>query len=420
MNETLQLENICTSNLTRRAGLDTGPVPAEPYRSREYFEYEREQIFKRAWLALGRVERLPEPGSFFTTTIEIWNAPIVVTRDRDNRIQAFYNVCPHRGNQVVLSGSGNAFRFACNYHNWTFRNSGELLGVPDQGNFFDLDKKACGLVPISTEVWEGWIFINHQKTPEVSLETFLGEFGKRFSGVKWVNAEKSILLEAHLNANWKVLADAFSETYHIPSIHPATIGTTFANAINPHSRPLDARFWGSHRQFSTFGNPAYSPPEDAKVEKMVYAGVETGNVLAAAEMQAVTEYLAHPAINEKRSDYWALDIAVAFPGLHINLSPGGFWSHRFWPISVNRTRWEAEFHVAEARTPRERLQQELFVARLGEILLEDVTNTERTQIGIESRAYDTMQLQDGEVQIRHNLHTVDKWVRAVTVKEAIA
>src|SRR3546814_6935675 len=79
------------------------------------------------------------------------------------------------------------------------------------------------------------------------------------------------LFRSHLDANWKVLADAFSDTYHIPSIHPATIGKTFASAVSPHSRPLDARFWGPHRQFSTFDNPDYAPPEDAMVEKMAYA-----------------------------------------------------------------------------------------------------------------------------------------------------
>src|SRR3546814_1587209 len=85
------------------------------------------------------------------------------------------------------------------------------------------------------------------------------------------------------------------------------------------------------------------------------------------------------SINPKQSKHWALDIAVAFPTLHINLSPGGFWSHRFWPISVNRTRWEAEFHVPKPLTGREKLQQELYITRIAEILLEDVTNTERTQ-----------------------------------------
>src|SRR3546814_6019857 len=80
----------------------------------------------RAWLTVGRVEQLPEKGSFFTKTIEIWNAPIVVTRGSDDRIQAFYNVCAHRGNQVVLTERGRASRFSCNYHNWVYRNDGSL------------------------------------------------------------------------------------------------------------------------------------------------------------------------------------------------------------------------------------------------------------------------------------------------------
>src|SRR3546814_9212879 len=59
------------------------------------------------------------------------------------------NVCAHRGNQVVLTERGRASRFSCNYHNWVYRNDGSLMGVPDEANFFDLDKKKCGLVPIA-------------------------------------------------------------------------------------------------------------------------------------------------------------------------------------------------------------------------------------------------------------------------------
>lgn len=420
MNEMSPLSSICASDITKRVGLDTGPVSADPYRSKEYFELERENLFKRAWLCVGRVEQLPEKGSFVTKTIEIWNAPIVLTRDKNDQIRAFYNVCTHRGNQVVLKDKGTAGRFTCQYHGWTYQNSGDLMAVPDEANFFDLDKKNCGLAQIATGVWEGWIFINHQKNPEVPLEAFLGDFGKAFTNMVWDNSHKSVLFEAHLNANWKVLADAFAETYHIPSIHPGTIGTTFANKINPYSRPISAEFWGPHRQVSTFGNPDYAPPEHAMVEKMAYANINTGNVLGASASEAVEKFLAHPAVNPTRSKHWAVDVTWVFPAFQIDLSPGGFWSHRFWPISVNRTRWEAEFHVPDAQTPRQRLQQELYVARLAEILLEDVTNTERTQRGIESNAHDVMYLQDGEVMIRHNLHHVDKWVKAATMAEALS
>src|SRR3546814_17157955 len=67
--------------------------------------------------------------------------------------------------------------------------------------------------PIATDVWEGWIFLNHQKQHEVSLQEFLGDFGTRFAGVSWENTDTSLYFEANLDANWKVLADAFSETY---------------------------------------------------------------------------------------------------------------------------------------------------------------------------------------------------------------
>jgi phenylpropionate dioxygenase-like ring-hydroxylating dioxygenase large terminal subunit len=419
MNEMLTLSDICAGDITRRAGLDTKPVSADPYRSPDYFEQEREQLFKRAWLTVGRVEQLPEIGSFVVKTIEIWKAPIVITRDRNDRIQAFYNVCPHRGNQVVLPERGIASRFSCGYHSWTFRNDGTLMSIPDEGNFFDVDKENCGLVPIATEVWEGWIFVNHQKYPEISLETFLGGFGKAFTGMVWGNATKSIFFEARLNANWKVIADAFAETYHIRCLHPATIGSTFANSLNPFSRPLNAAFWGPHRQVSTFGNPHYAPAENAKVERMAYANIDTGNVLGASQKGEMESFLAHSAVNPMRSQHWAVDVTWVFPNFHIDLSPGGFWSHRFWPVTVNSTRWEAEFHIADATNARERFQQELYVARLAEILLEDVTNTERTQRGIESMAYDVMNLQDGEVMIRHSLYHVDKWVRAGNVADAL-
>src|SRR3546814_9949956 len=68
--------------------------------------------------------------------------------------------------------------------------------------------------PIATDVWEGWIFLNHQKQPEVSLQEFLGDFGTRFAGVSWENTDTSLYFEAHLDANWKVLADAFRSEEH--------------------------------------------------------------------------------------------------------------------------------------------------------------------------------------------------------------
>src|SRR3546814_13826603 len=129
------------------------------------------------------------------------------------------------------------------------------MGVPDDANFFDLGNKKCGLVPFATDVCEGWIFLNHQKQPEVSLQEFLGDFVTRFAGVSWENTDTSLYLEAHLDANWNMLADAFSETYHISSISPATIDKTFDTAVNPLNSQLQSRLCVTPPQFITFCTP---------------------------------------------------------------------------------------------------------------------------------------------------------------------
>jgi len=409
-----------TTNFTKRAGLGTGPVPTEPYRSAAYFEQERDRIFKRAWLCLGRVERLPDPGDYIVEQIEPARASILVTRTRNGAIKAFYNVCSHRSNTLVLDREGSASRFMCRYHNWTYRNDGALLGIPDERNFFGIDKQACGLTRVAVDVWEGWVFVNLQRAPEVTLAEFLGEFGEAYRHIPYQNADKSILYVSHLNANWKVIADAFAETYHIPAIHPETIGATFASRDNPFARPISTQTWGPHRSVSTYGNPDYAPPERARVERLAYSNIATGNVLSAAGLDDMDLFLKHPAINPTKSEHWAVDVTWIFPNFMIDVSPGGFWTHHFWPISFNRTRWEARFHVPPVGDVWQRLQQEHYIARLGEILLEDVGNTERTQAGLESGAKDSMPLQDGEVMIRHSLHHIQKWIDADSVREAIS
>src|SRR3546814_3317520 len=87
----------------------------------------------------------------------------------------------------------------------TYRNDGALAGVPDERNFFGIDKSCFGLTPIAAEVWDGWIFVNLQPEPEVGLAEFLGDFGESYCGIPYVNADKSVLYVSHLNANWKVI-----------------------------------------------------------------------------------------------------------------------------------------------------------------------------------------------------------------------
>ncbi len=404
--------------LTDTCGLSTARVPTRLYTDNAHYELERERIFRRAWLKIGRVEQLTKAGDYFVKDIAVVDASVLITRSKGGAIKAFYNVCSHRGNQVVLNTKGNASRFACRYHSWTYNNTGELVGVPDEASFFNLDKKQCGLTPIVVDTWEGWIFINLKPVPEVTLKEFLGPFGETFSGIEYPHADNALVMRGEFKANWKAVADAFSEAYHLPSIHPRTFAPVYAGKDNPHCRPLSAHIYGAHRSLSLWLNPDYQPPAEAKVERWLNptASTVTGT-RNEAQVNPLTE---HAAVNPTKSANWSSDVNWIFPNWHLQISANRFWSHEFWPISANTTLWEGRFYQPAPKTVRERIQLEHFTAQMADGMLEDLANIESTQRGMASGAKSHLYLQDGEILLRHALEQVVRWTEAATVAEALA
>ena len=125
-------------------------LPSYIYTSKELFEREKEEIFMKDWLAVARVEEIEKPGDYMT--FHIMGEPIVVARDRDGAINAFYNLCAHRGVEVI-EGDGNAKQFKCPYHAWTYDLTGKLLGASymDEIDKFDLDN--CRMQSIHSDIW---------------------------------------------------------------------------------------------------------------------------------------------------------------------------------------------------------------------------------------------------------------------------
>ena len=408
-----------TQKWARLAGLNSDPVRVESYRSEEFFKLERDRVFARSWLIMGRQEELPKPHSFIVKEIEICGVSVLITRAADGKVRAFHNVCSHRGNQVVVEREGCRPILSCRYHGWSYASDGTLRGVPDEQCFSEFDKSANSLTPIATEVWNGWIFINLEREPSVSLKDFLGDMGPFLDSIEYPNAATPVIVEARLQCNWKVVSDAFSEAYHIPMIHPETIGATFSSSENRTGRLLDARFFGPHRFCSMYGNPGYQPLEQQLVEKFAYGSVQTGSVIAAGQVGDTQRFLSHPSINPTRSASWSMDVNAVFPNFHLDTGPGGFWTHHFWPLTYNTTRHEVRFYVPQATTVRERFQQEHYLSRVVEVLAEDLSNVARVQRGLESGGKDKMNLQDNEILIRHSVHHIEKWARSTTVTEAM-
>src|SRR5713226_9809571 len=150
--------------------LGTEPISYEDSISPEFFEAEREAIFRRCWLNVGRVEQVPRAGSYFTKELAVANTSIIVVRGSDRKIRAFHNICRHRGNKLVWTDypgeeeRGTCQQFACKYHGWRYALDGKLTFIQQEEEFFGVDKADYGLVEVNLEVWEGFIFINLSRT----------------------------------------------------------------------------------------------------------------------------------------------------------------------------------------------------------------------------------------------------------------
>ena len=113
--------------------LGTDLIDHERYISQEYAEREWDSVWTKTWLMGSDIDDLANPGDFVIT--EIGGQSIVLTRDEEGKVNAFYNVCSHRGNQVAYESSGNQKVFRCSYHAWAYNLRGELISVPDEESF---------------------------------------------------------------------------------------------------------------------------------------------------------------------------------------------------------------------------------------------------------------------------------------------
>ena len=235
--------------------LGTGPVPTETCTSPELFELERDRIFRRTWLNMGREEDLPEPGNYVVRELAVANASVLLVRGKDRKIRAFHNICVHRGNRLVDSEKGVCKgRFVCRFHSWAYDTSGQLTWVSDEANFYDIDKSALGLKPIAADIWEGFIFINLNPNPSETLAEYMAGMVQQIHGYPFDQQRLLCRYRVEERANWKVILDAQNEVYHLPFLH-----ITYPDfcPMNEHKFSRIQKFtrFGRHTVYSVELNP---------------------------------------------------------------------------------------------------------------------------------------------------------------------
>jgi len=201
-------------------------VPTDRYNAADYSHKEFDQLWMKVWQIAGRAEEIPQPGDW--KVHKIGDQSFLLVRGKDGTVRGFVNACRHRGNRLC-EGKGNSPRFTCRYHNWTYGLDGEALAVahPDFNGTVDefvAPKRELGLLAIAVECFAGFIFINPDRHAP-PLADFLGPAKAVLAAYRmeeWIAVDINVREE--MACNWKVVMDAFGESYHIQGVHPELLG----------------------------------------------------------------------------------------------------------------------------------------------------------------------------------------------------
>jgi len=197
----------------------TAPISPERYYSQDYMEKERTHLWAKVWNWAAREEDIPEPGDY--VMFELGRESFIITRDNDDTIRAFFNVCSHRGNRLVTEETGSRpAGFTCPFHNWRFALDGKIDHVTDRETF--RPEALCrnkDLTEVRCESWEGFIFINMDKDAKPLLD-HLGPLPAHAKPYRLQEMRIMRRVRAVWDSNWKVGVDGFNEAYHVHAIHP--------------------------------------------------------------------------------------------------------------------------------------------------------------------------------------------------------
>ncbi|MFO1172062.1 MAG: Rieske 2Fe-2S domain-containing protein [Hyphomicrobiaceae bacterium] len=262
-------------------------MPPSVYTSDAFVKRELSEVFAKDWVSIGRADALKTAGDY--VAYELAGQPILVIRDGDGRLRAMSNVCRHRMS-TILEGTGNKRVIACPYHGWTYNLDGTLRGAPAMTRNEGFCKEDYRLPAVRCEEWLGWVMVtlNPDAPPVASV---LSEVEGLISDYQ-LETYVEVFREEHVwDTNWKILAENFMESYHLPVCHAGTIGglSRLDEMICPPGRP-----WFNYHTI-------------LKDETLKIA-------------------IAHPSNTRMQGDRRRTTFLLAvYPSLLVTLTPGYFW-----------------------------------------------------------------------------------------------
>ncbi len=204
-------------------------LPSSWYLQDKYFALEREHIFMREWICVGREEELPLPGDH--KVLDVYGESILLLRNDRSELKAFYNVCRHRGSRIcpavdedsVLAFKGgvvsNKF-IVCPYHAWTYDLDGQLVRAPFMSNVTNFNMDDVKLHPVGVASWGGFIFLNLTPDEAPLFDETVSGAAALFARYPLAELRIARTISYEIDANWKVLCENYNECYHCGPVHP--------------------------------------------------------------------------------------------------------------------------------------------------------------------------------------------------------
>ena len=321
-------------------------MPTSVYTSEAFLKRELEDVFSKDWVCVGRASTLAEKGDYIT--YELAGQPIFVVRDGSGELRAMSNVCLHRMS-TLLEGAGNRKAITCPYHAWTYNLDGSLRGAPAMDQNEGFCKADYRLPQIRCEEWLGWVMVTLNKdAPSVNSE--LAEVEGLIDDFQMENYVETFH-ETHVwDTNWKILAENFMESYHLPVCHAGTIGGL------------------------------------SKLEEMVCVpGSKAFNYHTILKDDKLKIALAHPENTRIKGERRRTTFLLAiYPSLLITLTPGYFWYLSLHPKGVGQVHitFGGGMSPEYVNSPEAQTQLAQVKELLDEVNVEDRGCTEKVYKGI--------------------------------------
>lgn len=355
-------------------------LPARVYHDPEILAFEQASWFAGSWLCIGREEDIETKGQYFL--IKLLDEDIIVVRDADGEVRAFYNFCRHRGATLVTEPSGQIPRFQCPYHAWIYDLDG-TLHMPrfvDKLENFNLDE--WGLVPVPVGTWQGFIFVNLDGAAG-ELPAFLDDMVTFFERFDLGALRRGQVIDYDVSANWKAIIENYSECYHCPGVHPQL------NRITPYNLGDLIETEGPWRA-------SWMPVVGDNVTLTMDGRMEEHG----------RDFL--PGITE--DDHRKIYYFVIWPNLLVSLHPDYLLVHKVMPVAPDRTLISCEWFFDPEDMARPDFDPTDAVEFWDLTNRQDWEVCELQQVGTRSRAYTAGRFTGMEGGVHaFDLHVADRY-----------